>query len=83
MVTEYILGGFDTMEAVAEGAYVAVYDYTDLEKRHDTFLKDARRVLDDLAHATNSVFTADTAITDAIDNLEAAFMADAHPQDAR
>ena len=83
MVKQYILGGFDTMEAVDDGAYVSVDDYTDLEERHDTFLKDVRRVFDDLSCAANSVFDADTTITDAVDNLEAAFMADAHPQDAR
>lgn len=78
MVTEYILGGFDTMEAVAEGAYVAVYDYTDLEKRHDAFLRDVRAALD--AFITDRTSSADG---DMVNNLEAAFRAEENPQDVR
>jgi hypothetical protein len=70
------------MRVVDGGAYVSAGDYFALKEQHDTFLKDVRRVLDDLSCAANSVFDADHAVTDAVDNLEAAFMADAHPQDA-
>ena len=91
MVTQYVYDGFEGgMTDKPCGDFVSVGDYFDLKEQHDTleehhdaFLRDVRRVLDDLSCAANSVFDADTAITDAVDNLEAAFMADAHPQDAR
>jgi hypothetical protein len=75
MVTQYILDAFDTMCAVANGAYVAVYDYTDLEKRHDTFLKDVRAALD--AWIIDRSSSADG---DMVKDLEAAFIAEDNPQ---
>ncbi len=89
MVTQYSLDSFDHMCAVADGAYVTVGDYDDLEERHDalkeqhdTFVRDVRRTLVNLLSHYEGVDTG-RAITDVIDNLEAAFMAEAHPQDAR
>jgi hypothetical protein len=84
MVTQYVYDGFEGgMTDKPCGDFVSVGDYFALQDRHIDFLIDARRVLDDLSCAANSVSDADTTITDAINNLEAAFMADAHPQDAR
>jgi len=83
MVKQYVYDGMEggLSENPLGGDFVTVEDYFALKEQHDAFLRDVRRVLDDLSCAANSVFDADCAVTDAVDNLEAAFMAEAHPQE--
>ena len=65
------------------GRYVDAEDYDNLKARHDSFLVDARRVLDDLTgvNELQEGFTVDDAydmdgtVTDAINGLTTAFMA--------
>jgi hypothetical protein len=59
------------------GNWVTQDDYLALKEKHDAFLRDVRRVFDDLSCASTprEGFDPDAAITDAVDNLEAAFMA--------
>jgi hypothetical protein len=73
MVTQYVYDGFEGGMTEKEcGDYVTVEDYFILEKRHDDFLTDVRKVFDTLCSGGLT--------EDIINNLESAFMAEAHPR---
>ena len=78
MVTQYVYNGFEGGMSEKEcGDFVDVGDYFDLKEKHDAFMRDARFALDTLDTNRDGA----DAVTDAIDNLEAAFMAEAHPRE--
>jgi hypothetical protein len=68
MVTQYVYDGFEGGMSEKEcGDYITVEDYFDLVKRHDDFLAEVKKLLDDLR--VNGV-------KDAVSELEAVIMAE-------